>query len=373
MKIAMFAGGGGSGGLKNYIIGFLNKASVDPSVEIIFYCTPHLKEIITNYSNNVKIVSTSLAKRNIWDIIFNRPLKPELEKMIKDENPDIVYFVSGIIPKGFHANKIVVEMHNQLYINDEILRQQGFTKTTLMLYANRRLSRNSIRQADAVVFDSKFSMEESIKNNIIPRKSTFAYFGVIDEERKLSVEKEFKKTNKTKLLYISTIFPYKNQIPLLAGLSVLKSKGYDFTLTLVGNGPKKYVEELKQAISKYELTNNVQILGWVSHEKVKTLIDDSDIFIYASSIETSGFGLMEGMVRGASIVCHNESCMPEVLKNSGLLFDVYDSSDVADKIEYLINNPSKRKELSLKALEASKEYTWDNHNSTIFNFLKTSI
>ena len=158
---------------------------------------------------------------------------------------------------------------------------------------------------------------------------------------------------------------------MLKGLKLLKEQGYRFKLHLVGNGPQYYEEKLKSAILSLGLKKEIVLYSWVSHEYIKNMIDKSDIFIYASSIETSGFGVMEAMVRGATILCNNESCMPEILGEGGLLFNVHDSKNTADMLKALIDSPELREALGRRAFEISKEYTWEKQCGILFDeFIK---
>ena len=102
------------------------------------------------------------------------------------------------------------------------------------------------------------------------------------------------------------------------------------------------------------MSDYVTIHNWVEHAAINKLIADCDIFIYASSIETSGFGLMEGMVQGSIIACNNESCMPEILGDGGILFDVFSPEDIANKLSQLIESPELRYKVSSCAFDISK-------------------
>ena len=107
----------------------------------------------------------------------------------------------------------------------------------------------------------------------------------------------------------------------------------------------------------------------VPHEKIPELIDKADVFIYASEIETSGLGLMEGMERGAVIACNRSSCLPEILGDGGLLFSADDPKDIADVVKRLSDDITLREKLSRKAREISLKYTWERHNEIIFGKL----
>lgn len=373
MKIVMLAGNGGSGGLKGYLKGFLSACYVDPSVQITVICTPKMEEMLCGkVSANVKLISLDMVNSKLSDYILNKPLPDSVLQMIEQENPDIVYFPNSMIRKGAEKYKTVLEMHNQLYIDAKQLYRQGISKTTLSLLIQRHCARKSMQQADVVVFDSKQSMQQAKDNGVAFQKGFYVYFGIESSEREFSFQ-NIPLHNPVSMIYISTIFPYKNQIPLVRGVAELKKRGVQTQLHLVGSGPAKYEEQLKAEIQKLGVADSIVLHSWVEHDAVKRMIDESDIFVYGSSIETSGFGLMEGMARGAVIACNAESCMPEILEDGGELFDVHSKESMADALQKLIETPELRAQYAKKAFNISAQYTWENHVKEIFAQLSEMI
>ncbi len=370
MKIVMLAGNGGSGGLKGYLKGFLSACYVDPSVQITAICTPNMEEMLRDkVPANVKLICLESAGTKLKDYLLNKPLPDEILQIIEQEKPDIVYFPNSMMRKGVEKYRTVLELHNQLYIDKKQLYRQGFSKTTLSQLLQRHCARKSMKQADMVVFDSKQSMQQAKDNGVSFQKGITVYFGIEPAEREFGF-RNAPLHDPVTMIYISTIFPYKNQIPLVRGIAELEKRGIHAKLHLVGSGPAAYVEKLKQEIARLGLTDSIVLHNWVEHDEIKHMIDETDIFVYASAIETSGFGLMEGMARGAVIACNAESCMPEILGDGGELFDVYSPDSVADALQKLIENPDLRAQYANRAFEISAQYTWENHVKEIFAQLK---
>ena len=46
-----------------------------------------------------------------------------------------------------------------------------------------------------------------------------------------------------------------------------------------------------------------------------------DIFVYASCLETTGYGLIEGMARGSVIMVADKSGFKDILGDGGVYFD----------------------------------------------------
>ncbi len=370
MKILLLASNGGSGGLKGYIKGFISACGAVNEHEWFVICSTSFAEYIKDVciENNVQMCIDDYTM-GVKSILLGNRLPDSVIKIIEEINPDVIFHMNSVIHKGTEKYKNVVGFHNQLYIDTKQLKRQKNSKTRITLSVIRKFAIKSIKKADLVVFDSKSSLEQTISYGIYPKKSVVAYFGVEEIERKKEwSEKHI--SDPIKLLYISTLYPYKNQYELLIGINKLKQMGYNIHLDLVGAGPRKYEKKVSELIKDRSMGDYVTIHNWVEHNKIKDMISSSDIFVYASSIETSGFGLMEGMVQGAVIACNNESCMPEILNGGGVLFDVFSPDDIALKLRQLIDDSDLRNGLSKRAFTVSQEYVWENCVKTISTAIK---
>ena len=373
MKILIMAGAGGSGGLRQYLKGFISAAASESEsgLEVFVLCSEKVAQIITESDTpNVRIITSEKSVTKLSDCLFNRKYPDEITETVRQLEPDVIYFPNSIIRRGFERYRKVLEVHNQLYFRPDLIVRHGISKTTASLLIQRRAALKSIKKAELVVFDSESSKAGCISSGIIPKESVVAHFGVEkcpDIRRRKNSEKDSIK----KLIYISAFYPYKNHKELLKGLAVLKSRKVDFVISFVGTGPEKYVSGIKRTVKKLGLCENVKFTGQVPHGKTAELIDEADVFVYASETETSGLGLMEGMARGAVIASNNSSCLPEILGDGGLLFNVKDPYKTADALYRLCTNEELCKTLSVKAVMKSKEYTWENHNCIIFDKMKS--
>ena len=365
MKMVVYASDGGSGGLRGYIKGFLSECRNYKEICFSVICNADYATYLQGIEcENICLVVDDSCKMRIKDLIKGNRLPTSVKKRIDEIDPDIVYYMNSIIHRGSESYFNVVGIHNQLYFDKRQLYRQGISLTTASLLIQRHFSLHSVMTADGVVYDSIQSLKQCRENKFVAKNSVVAYFGVIDEERSNRIT-GFELSEPIKLIYVSTLFPYKNQVELVKGIAELRKRGYRVELNLVGSGPEDYIAKIKKTIKMENLSESVIFHSWVEHNKIQQMIDDSDVFIYASSIETSGFGLMEGMVRGAVIACNKESCMPEILGDGGVLFDVHNSVNIADALQELIDDESLRRRVSNKAKQISEQYTWKNHTKTI--------
>lgn len=362
MKIAIMANSGGSGGLMSYLNGIL---SVKSKHEINFYCTKDLK--LGNVAENINVVRTDFAKETGKEILLNKPLPNELVKSVDEFCPDVVLFACGWIRKGLEKYPNAMVLHNQLYIDNAAFFKTLTFKNFLSLIGFRRIVRRSLKNADGVIFLSEKSKKNTEKSGIKCKKSKVVYFG-LNPKAFENAESKRNVHTQIKLLYVSSFYKYKNHDNLFKAVKLLSDKGYDITLALIGgNPPERDREILKKAD---ELKINVNFLGGKSQSEVFDAMDKADIFVYPSEVESTGLGVMEAMARGCAIACSDMSCMPEVLGDAGVYFNPKNVQTVAEKIEQLIKKPELCRELSKKALERSKQYTWENAAEGHFNFFE---
>ena len=114
-------------------------------------------------------------------------------------------------------------------------------------------------------------------------------------------------------------------------------------------------------INSEPLVTKKNFVGEISHKKVLNYIYNSDIYIFASSSETFGISLVEGMVLGLPIVCSNKSSLPEILKDGGIYFNPNNDYQLAYQIEKFIKDKNFRKIKSKRAFNLSSRHNW-GHN-----------
>ncbi len=367
MKAAMIAGSGGSGGYMAYIKGLLGEMSEH---DVVLFCTKELEEKVKDNCKNVKIYTTPYAKERGIDIFLNKPLSKQMIDAVNEFEPDVVFFTPGWIRKGLEKYPNIMVLHNQLYVDDKTLFKTISKKTFLTMMGFRHSVRRSMKKADGVIFLSDKSKLCADKNNISYKKGCVIPFG-LPSESFCAPAKRAESTGEIKLLYVSAFFEYKKHDGVFYAISNLKKKGYDLKITLIGKGPSYREEFLKNLSKELDIEENIEFTGWKNHDEVLLAIDDTDIFVYPSSIESTGLGVMEAMARGACIASSDMSCMSEVLEDAGVYFNPDDYKQIEQTLEKLINDKTLREMLSHKAFEYSKKYSWEVAAKKHYDFFES--
>ncbi|VUS83915.1 GDP-mannose-dependent alpha-(1-6)-phosphatidylinositol monomannoside mannosyltransferase [Klebsiella huaxiensis] len=107
---------------------------------------------------------------------------------------------------------------------------------------------------------------------------------------------------------------------VIRACSYLKKENVLFKYTIVGYGPLEV--KLRNLISELNLQDNIEILGFQSQDKVKMILDKSNVFALPSVVASNGdmegipVALMEAMASGLPVISTYHSGIPELIENN---------------------------------------------------------
>ena len=344
-----------SDGGVEHLTQILNKLSNHNDIEKIF--------VWSNYENLKKIDNKKIIKLTNKFINFSNitnffwrlfAFGYELRK----KNCDILLCCSGYFISYSNCKKVLIFQNILPFIQNDLK-----NKILKILY------KFSLNKANGVIFLSKNSesiITKNIKKNII---SKVIYHGV--DEKYFNTENQNKKLfkDKIKLIYVSTICHYKNQINLIKALFILIKKGYNIELDLVGNINLDFKKEFYTILNTLSLNEKVKLVGQLQKDELVKILKKDHIKIFPSKFETFGISLLESMASSKLILSSNTSAMPEILDDAGLYFDPYVPESIADCIENTIKNNTNHMALKTKAYNKAKNYSWEKCSKETFSFI----
>lgn len=174
--------------------------------------------------------------------------------------------------------------------------------------------------------------------------------GIEDEFSPYELESQEGKKGKLNLLYVGAMYPERGMVELIEAAALLKQRGIDFCLQLVGIFISvEFKAEIVRLIEKHELDNNVVFLGTKINEDKWRVFCEADIFCFPTYVpsETFGIVLVESMQFKIPIIATRWNGIPFVVDDNvnGLLVNPEDANDLADKMELLINDDELRRKL----------------------------
>lgn len=124
---------------------------------------------------------------------------------------------------------------------------------------------------------------------------------------------------------------------------------------------KKYLGELKNLISKYNLQKNIAILKTSYHYEIPKYLAAADVFVLPSLSEGFPLAILEALATGVPVVATPVGGIPDVLVNetNALLVEPRDVEALAEAIVRILTDDKLRKRLienGLKPIQCIKEH-----------------
>ena len=110
-------------------------------------------------------------------------------------------------------------------------------------------------------------------------------------------------------------------------------------------------------VQKLGISSNVTFLGFVSEDELIALYNNAQVMLYPSLYEGFGIPILEAMACKCCVLSSKTSGgMKIVGKNNGMLFDIGDKLELAEKLKKLMRDQLLREELALQSYENAKQY-----------------
>lgn len=178
-----------------------------------------------------------------------------------------------------------------------------------------------------------------INNGIDIKKFSFT------EHRNLSSQ-----SNPIRIGMLSRLSLIKDHATLIKAIQLLITKEkLDVKLIIAGEG--ETIHTLIQLSKDLDIEKHIEFTGLLNEDECHSLLNNLDIYAHSSVSEIMSTAIMQAMSCGLPIVASNVQGINDMLTDgeTGLLFELGNEIDLADKINALIQNNKLRKELAINA------------------------
>lgn len=168
---------------------------------------------------------------------------------------------------------------------------------------------------------------------------------------------DVRKSNQIRLLSIGRLTERKNIDDVILATKEVHQRYPEKSvhLSIVGSGNQDLY--LRNLVHKLELEDNVSFMGAIPHEKLPVIYRNHDIFILASMNEALGNVTQEAISSGLALLT-TDTGAAELLDNNGYIVNTKDYKDIADKIGFLINNPTTLLAFKKQSARIAHTMTW---------------
>jgi glycosyltransferase involved in cell wall biosynthesis len=152
---------------------------------------------------------------------------------------------------------------------------------------------------------------------------------------------------------VGSIQPLKGQDEAIKALSELVRRGVHAHLLIVGDGNRSFTASLNEQVRDYGLERRVTFTGYV--KEPTRFMRIADVTLLCSAWEAFGRVIVETMLAGKPVIATaNSGGTAELIEEgkTGLLYERGNYIELADKIQYLYENPEVRSKLGQAG------YTW---------------
>ena len=150
----------------------------------------------------------------------------------------------------------------------------------------------------------------------------------------------------------------------------LKIKGYRFVLDMYGTGVE--LDKTKNLVEQLGVEDVVRFKGNVPNDEILKEMRRHEIFLFTSD-KNEGWGAVvnESMSNGCAIVASDAiGSVPFLINDgeNGCIFKSCDLSSLCKKVEWLLDNPDKKRQIAIKAYNTMRD-VWSPRNAAM-NFLQ---
>jgi glycosyltransferase involved in cell wall biosynthesis len=222
----------------------------------------------------------------------------------------------------------------------------------------------SARVADAIIVNSQ-SMRSEVERylEVDPRKLKLVYEAV-DHDLFKPGDADLARAHLTGygitkpfLLFVSSLWPYKNCDGLLRAWALARDDLGGRQLAIVGEGrDEKYLKSLHLLAAQLGISADVVFVGGVPLAETVFFYRAADALVYPSFNETFGLPILEAMACACPVVTSNTSSMPEIAGDAAILSEPSKPDSIA---RAMIDAAGlERDRLRARGLRRARKFTW---------------
>jgi glycosyltransferase involved in cell wall biosynthesis len=273
-------------------------------------------------------VSKFLCGMNYWRRAYRR----EKFSIVESMNMPFVKPESSVTILTIHDIRGIYSDHN--WISRQIFR-------AILL--------ESLRSAEKIITVSE-AMKDEILNFYPLGNVSVVYNGFdLDKAHTVTIENCRQFLHKHRLsggycLAVGHLEKRKNYINLIRAIAVLRARGLDCRLLIVGNDSGE-LHHINATISKFNLERRVTVLSNLSESELRCAYAMAELFVFPSTYEGFGIPILEAMSANIPMALSDLSVFREITQNRYIYFSPQSVEDMAFSIETCLTSSSLRGEM----------------------------
>lgn len=283
---------------------------------------------------------------------------------------DVFWGTSHWLPRYLPASVARV-----VTIHDLVWKHAGETMRPLSRWLERQLMPEAVRLADRIIADSVSTAKDleaeypqargRIRVVHLAASSLPAPLGR-DALAPLGIERPY-------FLFVGTLEPRKNLRRLLRAYALVDEAVRARHQLVIAGGKGWGGVDTHALVKDTGLEGQVVVTGYVDDKQLATLYAHARFLAMPSLYEGFGLPLVEAMAFGVPVLTSNNSSMPEVAGDAGVLVDPLDERSIAVGLLSLLTDEAHRERLAAKAGPSARRFSWQKAARETWTVLEEAV
>ena len=348
-------------GVATYIINLVNHIiSIDQINEYYIIVAESNRKFFdfTKENTHEVLCSVDTARptlRRAWEQI-------QLPSIVNDHKLDILHCPMNIVPFIVRCKCIATFLDCQYF-------HPSSKNTLARRYYHKLFMRLTLSKSNGIITISR-SMKEEIINYLGGNKEKIRviYLGqdFSESAKNGTVREKIRKNhglNNRYLLFVG--FPHyrKNLRRLIKAFAIsLKTVNEPCELVICGDLDTEIESDYSNLLRTSEesgIRKNVKFINYLDKGELMDLVSCAEAFVFPTLYEGFGIPVIEAMACGTPVLVSDIPVMHEIVGDSGLYFNPYDSLDISRCLSRALTDANLMERLAVVGKKAAAEFTWE--------------
>ncbi|MEM2261575.1 MAG: glycosyltransferase family 4 protein [Ignisphaera sp.] len=301
--------------------------------------------------------------------IYNLHALKYIVNLLKEKKINIVHgnAADGFLLSSLEGVPYILTVHPVLA--DEILKTGEFVDSVKRFRLDRLLILKALIEAehfaavrsDVIIVPSIYVKQRVIEYYGVPSKKIEVIpHGInIEEFNNINQVLDYNacRKNGVRICFVGRLTRRKGLIYLIKATEILKKKGYQISVNIIGDGPER--KNLEKYITKRSLSC-IRFMGNLSRRRLLEELFTCDIFCMPSLHEAFGIAILEAMAARKPVVASTVGGIPELVLDgeTGFLIPPGDVRGIVEAIEKLIIDEELRLKMGMNAYRRASQFSW---------------
>ena len=266
------------------------------------------------------------------------------------------------------GKKTIIERgSSHIQYQDNILHEE-YKKFGIDFHVDKRTIEKELieyEEADYISIPSTFVKNSFLEMGVPEKKLVQNPYGTSSHFKKIEVDR---RGDKFRILYMGSLLIRKGLVYLFEALNQLNIPEDKFEVIFVG----KVNDEIKSTADKH-MRPNWKFMGHVNHYELPKHISSCDVAVQPSLEEGLSMVMPQMMGCGVPVIATTNTGGEDVIEDgkTGFIVPIRKPGAIAEKIQYLFENPDKLSEMKTAAgATSSRDISWNAYGDRYADFIR---